>query len=72
VPIYTPLRAFEPVAAASATQLPDGIWTVQRRAIQGTRHCGDWLGSPDQGKVSCPAWSKDEKEPIRGGPRAST
>ena len=62
----------EPVVAAPATQLPDGIWTVQGRAIQGTRRCGDWLGSPDQiGKVSCPVWSKDEKEPIRGGPRAS-
>jgi hypothetical protein len=36
------------VAAAPATQLPDGIWTVQGRAIQGTRRCGDWLGSPDQ------------------------
>ena len=67
-----PLRALEPVVAAPATQLPDGIWTVQGRAIQGTRRCGDWLGSPDQiGKVSCPVWSKDEKEPIRGGPRAS-
>jgi hypothetical protein len=56
--LSSPLRAFEPVAAASATQLPDGIWIVQGRAIQGTRRCGDWLGSPDQGKVSCPAWSK--------------
>ena len=37
----SPLRAFEAVAAASATQLPDGIWTVQGRAIQGTRRCDD-------------------------------
>ena len=32
-----------PAAAAPATQLADGIWTVQGRAIQGTRRCGDWL-----------------------------
>jgi hypothetical protein len=36
-------RAVEPVTAAPATQLADGIWTVQGRAIQGTRRCGDWL-----------------------------
>ena len=42
------LRALEPVAVAPATQLPDGIWTVQGRAVQGTRRCGDWLGLPDQ------------------------
>ena len=41
------LRTLEPVAAP-ATQLPDGIWTVLGRAVQGTRRCGDWLGSPDQ------------------------
>ena len=34
--------ALEPTAAP-ATQLADGIWTVQGRAIQGTRRCGDWL-----------------------------
>jgi len=28
---------------ASAAQLPDGVWTVQGRAIQGTRSCGDWM-----------------------------
>jgi hypothetical protein len=31
------------LTAAPATQLADGIWTVQGRAIQGTRRCGDWL-----------------------------
>jgi hypothetical protein len=36
------LEAEEP-AAAPATQLADGIWTVQGRAIQGIRRCGDWL-----------------------------
>ena len=36
-------RAVEPVTAAPATLLADGIWTVQGRAIQGTRRCGDWL-----------------------------
>jgi hypothetical protein len=36
------LQAVEPTAAP-ATQLADGIWTVQGRAIQGTRRCGDWL-----------------------------
>jgi hypothetical protein len=36
------VQAVEP-AAAPATQLADGIWTVQGRAIQGTRRCGDWL-----------------------------
>ena len=30
-------------AVAPAAQLADGIWTVQGRAIQGTRRCGDWL-----------------------------
>jgi hypothetical protein len=39
----SPVRAVEPAAAAPATQLADGIWTVQGRAIQGTRRCGDWL-----------------------------
>jgi hypothetical protein len=39
----SPVRAAEPATAAPATQLPDGIWTVQGRAIQGTRRCGDWL-----------------------------
>src|SRR5271155_4923182 len=37
------VQAVEPTAAAPATQLVDGIWTVQGRAIQGTRRCGDWL-----------------------------
>ena len=37
------VQAVEPTAAAPATQLADGIWTVQGRAIQGTRRCGDWL-----------------------------
>jgi hypothetical protein len=36
------VEAVEP-AGAPATQLADGIWTVQGRAIQGTRRCGDWL-----------------------------
>jgi hypothetical protein len=36
-------RAAEPVTAASTTQLADGIWIVQGRAIQGARRCGDWL-----------------------------
>ena len=36
------VQAVEP-AAAPATQLADGTWTVQGRAIQGTRRCGDWL-----------------------------
>lgn len=38
-----PARAVEAGTAAPATQLADGIWTVQGRAIQGTRRCGDWL-----------------------------
>ena len=37
------VQAVESTAAAPATQLADGIWTVQGRAIQGTRRCGDWL-----------------------------
>jgi hypothetical protein len=36
-------RAVEPATTPPATQLPDGIWSVQGRAIQGTRRCGDWL-----------------------------
>jgi hypothetical protein len=30
------------VAPAPATELADGIWTVQGPAIHGTRRCGDW------------------------------
>src|SRR5215472_7917354 len=38
------LVAVSPVRAVGpAAQLADGIWTVQGRAIQGTRRCGDWL-----------------------------
>src|SRR5215472_16274040 len=38
------LVAVSPVQAVGpAAQLADGIWTVQGRAIQGTRRCGDWL-----------------------------
>ena len=37
------VRVLEPATAAPAAQLADGIWTVQGRAIQGTRRCGDWL-----------------------------
>jgi hypothetical protein len=42
VAAVSPVQAVEPTAAP-ATQLADGIWTVQGRAIQGTRRCGDWL-----------------------------
>ncbi len=41
--VVSPVRAVEPVTATPTTQLADGIWTVQGRAIQGTRRCGDWL-----------------------------
>src|SRR5207237_1151748 len=37
------VRAVDPVTAAPATRLADGIWTVQRRAIHGTRRSADWL-----------------------------
>jgi hypothetical protein len=37
------LVLISPVGAVGPTQLADGIWTVQGRAIQGTRRCGDWL-----------------------------
>ena len=38
------LVAVSPVRAVGpAAQLAHGIWTVQGRAIQGTRRCGDWL-----------------------------
>ena len=39
----SPLQAVEMVAQAPAAQLPDGIWSVQGRAIQGRRQCGDWF-----------------------------
>jgi hypothetical protein len=39
----SPLRAVEQMTAATATQLGNGIWTVQGRAIPGRRQCGDWL-----------------------------
>jgi hypothetical protein len=38
-----PLRVVEQTIAAPATQLADGIWNVQGRAIQGRRQCGNWL-----------------------------
>ena len=38
-----PVQAVEPATTARATQLADGIWTVQGRAIPGSRRCGDWL-----------------------------
>jgi hypothetical protein len=38
----SPLQAVETVAQAPAA-LPDGTWTVQGRAIQGRRQCGDWF-----------------------------
>jgi len=34
----SPVRAVGPAA-----EIADGIWTVQGRAIHGTRRCGDWL-----------------------------
>jgi hypothetical protein len=43
VAAVSPLWAAGSTAMAPASQLPDGIWTVQGRAIQGTRRCGDWL-----------------------------
>ena len=33
----------EQTTAATATQLGNGVWTVQGRAIPGRRQCGDWL-----------------------------
>ena len=39
----SPVLAVEPATTAPATQLADGIWTVQGRAIPGTLRCGDWL-----------------------------
>jgi hypothetical protein len=39
----SPVRAADPATTAPATQLGDGVWTVQGRAISGTRRCGDWL-----------------------------
>lgn len=39
----SPVRAVEPATTAPATQLANGIWTVQGRGIPGSRHCGDWL-----------------------------
>ena len=41
--VLSPVWPVEPVVGAPASQLADGTWTVQGRAIQGTRRCGDWL-----------------------------
>ena len=41
--VSPPVETAESAPTVPATQLPDGIWTVQGRAIQGTRRCGDWL-----------------------------
>ncbi|MBO0739159.1 MAG: hypothetical protein J2P48_21890 [Alphaproteobacteria bacterium] len=41
--VFPLAKVAEPAARVPATQLPDGTWTVQGRAIQGTRRCGDWL-----------------------------
>lgn len=38
----SPVRAAEPVTAATASQLGNGTWTVGGRAIPGRRQCGDW------------------------------
>ena len=38
-----PARAAQLATSVPTTQLADGIWTVQGRAISGTRRCGDWL-----------------------------
>ena len=38
-----PVQAVEPATTVPATQLADGIWIVQGRAIPGSRHCGDRL-----------------------------
>ena len=43
VAAVSPVRAVAQVSTAPATQLADGIWTVQGHAIHGTRRCGDWL-----------------------------
>jgi hypothetical protein len=39
--MVSPMRAVEPAGAAAP--VTDGVWTVQGRAIHGTRRCGDWL-----------------------------
>jgi|SRR5215467_12255939 len=39
--VVSPVGAVE--SAGAAPHLADGTWTVQGRAIQGTRRCGDWL-----------------------------
>jgi len=39
--VVSPVGAVEPTGATP--QLADGTWTVQGRAIQGARRCGDWL-----------------------------
>jgi hypothetical protein len=38
-----PPQAMGQITAATATQLSNGIWTVQGRAIPGRRQCGDWM-----------------------------
>ncbi len=38
----SPVRAAEPITAATAGQLGNGTWTVAGRAIPGRRQCGDW------------------------------
>jgi hypothetical protein len=38
-----PVRAVEPVTAAPAGRLADGIWMVQARVTPGSRHCNDRL-----------------------------
>jgi hypothetical protein len=43
VAAVSPVRAVEPATTAPATQLADGIWLVQGRAIPGSRRCGDRL-----------------------------
>jgi len=35
--------AAKPAAPPQAVQLADGTWTVQGKAIHGTRRCGDWF-----------------------------
>ena len=53
----SPLWAAGPAATTPDNQLADGVWTVQGRAIQGTRRCGDWLVRLTNTGADCPVSS---------------
>ena len=50
----SPAQAAQPATTGPTAQLAAGVWTVQGRAIPGTRRCGDWLVRLTMREAGCP------------------